>query len=716
MTQMFNDLSIRSRLIIMLIVVTLISSVVVGLLGWRNGRNALSSTISNQLNSIRASQAYQVESYFRQTFAHTRSLAKDRMIVNAMTQFQEGYNNGLYRSLSEEQDVEVSKFYDDIFVPKIASRTTRTPLSVLYQPNRSAARYFQYHYIVNNPYPVDDKDGMVEAEDDTTIYNRFHKFYHPIFRSLLNEFNYYDIFLVDIKSLGVVYSVYKEVDFATSLQDGPFRESSLGVLANQIKSNPERDLVSIMDYRSYAPSYGAPASFVGAPVFDRNEAIGILVIQLPADELNKLMTSDGAWENNGLGKTGESYIVGSDKLMRSKSRLFSENAEAFFAAIKDYGLSETTADNIKTFDTTILMQPVTSASIQNVFEEQSGTHITTNYLGKKVLSAYAPLRIPGLDWAIVSEITQEEAFRPIAILQRNILIWGVVLVLAVAFLAILLSRYFVRPIEKLTAGVHALRDGNTEVDIEIQNNDEFGDLAMQFNSMNENMRRQAAIIERKSKENEKLLGNILPAQVVDRFRNGEQIADQHQQATVMHLELDGFGEISSALGAAQAAIKLQGIIDQLDDAAERYDVQPVNSAGTAYIAVCGLNSARLDHAKRTIDFSLAALKIILRFNAENSTELTARIGVDSGSVTSAVIGARRFKFGLWGETVDTARATRNIANPNSLLITQNVHDRVKAHYDFQEFQTLVLGSRHVSTHELKPDGVVISQVDEESTT
>ena len=146
-------------------------------------------------------------------------------------------------------------------------------------------------------------------------------------------------------------------------------------------------------------------------------------------------------------------------------------------------------------------------------------------------------------------------------LQRNILIWGVVLVLGVAFLAILLSSYFVRPLEKLTAGVNALNDGDTDVDINIQNNDEFGDLVSTFNSMTRNLRSQAKTIERKTEENNKLLGNLLPEQVVERFRNGEHIADQHQQTTVMHLELDGFGEISTSLGASNAAIKLQGILD-----------------------------------------------------------------------------------------------------------------------------------------------------------
>jgi len=257
MSQIFTNLSLRSRLIIMLIGITLVTSVIVGLLGWQNGYSALNKSIFNQLNSIRSSQIYQVETYFDQTFSHTRTLANDRMIVNAMTQFQEGFNNGLYRSLNEEQELAVSAFYDDVFVPEIAKNTTRAPLSVLYQPNRSVARYFQYHYIASNPYPIGEKDALIESAGDTTIYNRFHEFYQPIFRDLLNEFNYYDIFLIDVKSLSIVYSVFKEIDFATSLQDGPHRESALGVLSNQIRDNPQRDLVSIMDYRSYAPSYWA---------------------------------------------------------------------------------------------------------------------------------------------------------------------------------------------------------------------------------------------------------------------------------------------------------------------------------------------------------------------------------------------------------------------------------------------------------------------------
>lgn len=700
MERYFNNLSIRSRLIVMLIAVALLTSIVLGLVGWQSGRTSLQKTIFNQLNGIRAAQGYQVEYYFKQVFAHTRSLASDRMVVNAMNQLQQGYNNGLNQSLNEAQDLEVSKFYDDEFVPKIASSTTNTPLSILYQPTRAAARYFQYHYLVNNPYPTGSKDVLVESKGDTTIYNRFHKFYHPIFRDLSNEFGYYDVFLIDIESLSVVYSVFKEVDFATSLKDGPYRESSLGLLANQIKANPERGHVSILDYRSYSPSYGAPASFIGAPIFDRNEAIGIIAVQLPTDELNKVMTSSGRWRENGLGESGESYLVGSDKLMRSTSRLFRQNEAEYFAGVEKNGLSENTIKNIKTFNSTVLLQPVTSASIDNVFLDEIGTHITTNYLGKSVLSTYAPLNIEGLNWAIVSEMNEEEAFKEVLSLQRNILLWGLGLVLVTAFISILLSRIFVRPIEKLSAGVDALRAGNTDTEIDIDNNDEFGDLASQFNDMAESLRDQTLVIDQKVLENEQLISNVLPSHVVEKFRRKEETAEQHQQASILQLELDGFSEVSTIFGAEDAAYKLHRLLEEFERAAERFDVQSVSSAGTAYIAVSGLQNARLDHAKCAVDFSLAAIKMVLKFNDKHQTHLTTRIGIDSGLVHSAVIGSEKFKFGLWGDSVDAARVSRNFSPPNSILVTKNVFDRVNQFYDMKEYQTVNHGKLNFKTFEL----------------
>ena len=701
MSQLFNRLSIKSRLILMLLFVTLLSSLVIGYLGWSNGRRALNEASFNQLTGMRSVQAQQIETYFDTMFSQTRTLAENRMLVNAMKQFREGYEVGIYRSLTNEQNDAVTAYYDDEFVPRLADSVENMPLSIVYRPRRSVASYFQYHYMAANPFPLGQKDEMATSQGDTTIYNRFHEFYHPIFRNLLLEFRYYDIFLIDIDTGNVVYSVYKETDFATSLREGPYRETGLGVLASRITEEPEHGVVTVVDFRPYAPSYAAPAAFIGAPIFDGTEAVGILAMQISTEEIDRVMTNSSNWKNNGLGETGESYLVGPDRLMRSASRLFIEDEQAYYDQLVSYGVSESTAESIEHFGTTILMQPVASNSVVNAFNDIEGTHLTTNYLGQPVLSSYAPLDIPGLDWVIVSEMTQDEAFRPTFNLQRNILIWSVVLVLVVAFLAIMLSRYFVRPIEKLTAGVKALSAGEEDVTINIASDDEFGDLARNFNDMVANMRQQSALIEKKNLENERLLLNILPAAFADRMRAGERIADRLQQVSVVYVHIFGFATLAQRSGAEESADHLNLLIDRFDDAAEKYGVERVKTIGDTYVAACGLTTPRLDHAKRTVDFAIEAFKILQQFDVDTGEKLTMKVGIDSGAVISGVVGTKQFNHELWGETVDVANRIHTEATPDHILMTQNVYDRVSTHFELKPASPITYHTQKIALYELE---------------
>lgn len=666
----------------MLVFVTLLSSIIIGVLGWRNGQLALESAIVNQLSTVRQSQTLQIEKYFDQIFRHTRTLAENRMIVNAVKQFQEGFNVGLNRTLSEEEHAAVAKFYDDKFTPKLSRSSGSDSLSVLYRPRRNVTNYFQYHFIVNNPYPVGSKEGLVESELDSTFYNRFHKFYHPLLRNLQNEFDYYDLFLIDTKSLNIVYSVFKETDFATNLIDGPYSETPLGVMAKNIRERPERGVVSVADYRPYAPSYGAPAAFVGAPIFDGNEAIGILALQLPVDRINNVMTNGGDWQKYGFGKTGESFLTGPDQFMRSIARSYVEDNTGYIKSLRESGASAQTIRNIQSHKTTVLFQPVVSSSVSAALEDKSGTHLATNYLGDPVLSSYGPLNIKGLDWVIVTEISEQEAFQPIRKLQRNILVWGVVLILAVAFLAMALARFFVRPIEKLTQGVQSLASGEADTHVDLESEDEFGDLADSFNFMAESIRTKTKDVQKLRDENQRLLQNIMPPTIASRVKNGELVADSLQQVSVACLKIEGLNEYSNNAGTAEAARQLSSLYDMFDEFAERHDVESVKTVGNTYLAACGVTLTRLDHSKRVLEFAIAVMKLLQSFNTDHRTEFTLKAGIDSGAVSAGVIGTSRFSYELWGEPVATAQQLVEFTAGSQIVVSESAHDRLKSFYTF----------------------------------
>ena len=98
--------------------------------------------------------------------------------------------------------------------------------------------------------------------------HRYHKFY----RDLLRAKGYYDIFLFDTTG-ELIYSVYKELDYATNFINGPYAQSGLGKAFGAALAQP--DTVHVIDFEPYEPSYGALASFISTGVRDNGQVVGV---------------------------------------------------------------------------------------------------------------------------------------------------------------------------------------------------------------------------------------------------------------------------------------------------------------------------------------------------------------------------------------------------------------------------------------------------------
>ena len=98
----------------------------------------------------------------------------------------------------------------------------------------------------------------------------------------------------------MIYSVFKELDFATNFVNGEFAQSNLGKIFRDIVSKNNPNFIAYYDYAPYAPSHGLAASFIGRGVFtNEGQMIGVAAFQMPVDKLNKVMAVEF-----GSGKTG----------------------------------------------------------------------------------------------------------------------------------------------------------------------------------------------------------------------------------------------------------------------------------------------------------------------------------------------------------------------------------------------------------------------------
>ncbi len=329
-----------------------------------------------------------------------------------------------------------------------------------------APESLQSSYITNNPNPV-GKKHLLDAAQDGSSYAAVHARYHPWLRSFLIERGYYDIFLFDTDG-DLIYTVFKEMDFGTNLLSGRWKDTDL---SRAFKGAQDRGAgkTTFLDFKPYAPSDGAAASFISTTIMNsEGKAIGVLAFQMPIGRINEIMQSA-----DGMGESGETYLVGPDYLMRSDSRFSKES--------------------------TILKTKIETETVKQALAGKTGVAEVIDYRGIPVLSAYKPLEFIGTKWAVIAEVDKAEIFAPLNTLLIAIVISAAIVIAIVALIGIFIGAGISRPISGITRTMSEVADGNLEAAIVgLERTDEIGDMARALLVFQEN-----GVQRRKLEEQEK---------------------------------------------------------------------------------------------------------------------------------------------------------------------------------------------------------------------
>lgn len=469
---------------------------------YADGKSALEKQAFAKLTAVREMKASHVEAYFQNIRRQVLTFSEDRMVIDAMRNFREAFQSldselNLDQVLSEG-DLQLKLYYQNEFLPRLNRNLGRDAVLADFWPDSEAARALQYFYIAKNPFNVGEKHQLNRSKAPTS-YSDIHDIYHPIIRSYLEKFGYYDIFLVDPENGHIVYSVFKEVDFGTSLLTGPYRDTNFAQAFRAARQSGAPDFLRLEDFAPYPPSYNAPASFIASPIFDGEELVGVLLFQMPVDRINEIMTSDQAWSQVGLGDSGETYLVGDDFKLRSQSRFLIEDKVGYLNALAAQGVSAKLVNQIEFLDSAIGLQDVQTDGAVAALAGKTGVSIFPDYRGQPVLSSYRPLGIADVNWIILSEIDESEAFQPATTLRNKILLSLILIVVGSIFIAILFSRNITGPLRSLSERASRLADGDLDTKITAGGGDELSALAKDFESMRRSIKelveRQAASIE-----------------------------------------------------------------------------------------------------------------------------------------------------------------------------------------------------------------------------
>lgn len=676
---------LQTKLIFLLVLVSLVSMAVVAAVCYRSARQSLEQNVYDRLTSIREARKAQLAA--RMTFIRGQiaTLSEDKMILDAIKDFKAAVAK-LPETLQSEKalaqmparDKGLRQFYEADFLPALRKNHDGNPQLETYLPKDAVTRYLQYHYLAANPHPYLNKEKLDAGVDDPSDYGKVHGAYHPKFRKIAQTFGYDNLMLIDLESGHVLYNVRKTTEFGTDLANGAYSGTAFADVVRLLRKNKDPNLMKSATYEPFAPNLNTPSSFMVSTVADGPNVVGLLVFQFPMDGINRVITGDYEWERDGLGKTGEVVLVAHDHKMRSLSRFYYEDPEAYLETLQAAGYPKGQIKQIQRSGTTILAQEIRSPEVEAALTGEADTGIVKDYRGKVVLSSHAPVELSNNRWAILVKMDADEAFAPIRQFERDVAIVAVATTLLLGLVALGLSWQLVRPLHRLLDGARKVATGRNDVTVKVSAQDETRELADAFNAMTGRLQGLSGKLAAQEQAHAALLRNILPGPAAERVLNGQQqISDDHPDVTVLFAKLVGFTELAENLPAERAIALLNDLVVAFDDAAERFGVEKVKTAGATYMAACGLSVQRPDHAHRMVEFAQELLRIVRVFGQENGMTLAVQVGLHCGPVVGGVVGRTRFVYDLWGETVNLAANLQQVADPDTILVTQALRDRLR---------------------------------------
>jgi len=289
------------------------------------------------------------------------------------------------------------------------------------------------------------------------------------FAKYADMYGYYDLFLVNPDGY-VFYTVAQEADYQTNMVDGQYASSNLGEVVREVLESKK---FGFADFKPYEPSAGAPAAFIAQPVVNADQTEVIVALQLPLEGVNSIM---GVRE--GMGETGEAYLVGPDNRMRSDSYL-----------------DPTGRSVAASFAGTVEANGVDTEGTRKAFAGEDGEDVVMDYNGNPVLSAYGSVDVYGTTWALMAEIDEAEVKAPSDQLRNIVLLIGGVAAVIVAVVSLFVATSIANPIQRITGVARVAATGDLSQQVEITQGDEIGQLADAFRELGDALRAKAEAAE-----------------------------------------------------------------------------------------------------------------------------------------------------------------------------------------------------------------------------
>ena len=455
-------MKLTPKLIISFLSIGIIPLLIFGFLAIQSAEEGLDQLAKQQLESVREIKKASVKRYFKTVSGQVITLADTQIIQQAMFNLPNkitAYQKQARRSKTLIPDIRKQLIENYNHFP-FAHGTDFSDFVAQLDP---AAVLMQKDYILENKYPIGERHKLLKGNSNSS-YHDIHSDMQPVIKRFIDDSHFKDLYLVDIKTERVIYSVEKGIDFGSSLLEGPLKSSALAMAYSQTKSLAQHH-TAFTDFSHYLPAGDESVAFMGTPITFKGEVIGVLIAKITTEQLNLIMS-----DRSGMGETGDSYIVGSEHLMHTHSNKENppHNKEMHEKIISEH------PQNTKAEHSAVL----------NALNGQTGVEAMLSFDNTPVLSAYSALDISGIHWAIIAEMDQTEAYAAAHHLEKFSFIMVGIAIILISLYAIFIARGISRPIHALVQTIQEIQhSGSFAIRHNNNSSDEVGQASKAINNL-----------------------------------------------------------------------------------------------------------------------------------------------------------------------------------------------------------------------------------------
>ena len=402
---MLKAMNLRKKLILLFVAIGSLPMLISGGVLYKEAELEIQRLAEAKAEAVLQGRFATAETYFHGLEEELRDLATLSRTQKALNGFNEIFSRASIDEKSPKYETaksELKKYYEDQFGAEYKKQTGREIDAAQFLSRLDpVAVMAQFEFIADNEHPLGQKNKLNKSRVGSA-YSAIHEEHHHRYNDVLQRHGLYDIFIVNTEGR-VVYTVFKELDFATDLRAGPWAESGLArAFEAGLKSRAGR--VHVEDFAAYTPSYDGPAGFMSTPIMDpeHGKTLGVFVIQFPIDKLNAIIS-----DRTGLGETGDMVLLGADGQLRSDTYRI-KDANHLKRQFNEPGFK--------------LTSELWTAAMSQARDEGSTVLRAASYDGLPVIGVVQKLKLGNLEWYGVIELGEKELLAGLRTMQFELLL------------------------------------------------------------------------------------------------------------------------------------------------------------------------------------------------------------------------------------------------------------------------------------------------------